>query len=215
MLASSTPRRAATAPAPLAPELRAPALGTLTRAFAADPPCRWVWPDAAAYREFFPRFAAAFGGAAIDGRTALATGDLSGVALWMAPGVGPDEAALASVIEASVGAERRGAVFDLFAAMGRVHPTEPHWYLPLIGVAPGRQGRGIGAALLRPVLAAADAAGLPAYLEATSPASVPLYSRHGFAPLGAIRVGGSPPIVPMLRPPARGGASIPANENLT
>ena len=33
------------------------------------------------------------------------------------------------------------------------HPREPeHWYLPMIGVAPAWQGRGYGAALLRPVL---------------------------------------------------------------
>jgi GNAT superfamily N-acetyltransferase len=209
MLAPDTLRHVAAAPAPLAPARRAAALGTLARAFAADPPSRWVWPDDAAYRKFFPRFAAAFGGGAIDRGTALATAGLSGVALWMAPGAGPDEAALASVIEASVDAERRGAAFDLFGEMGREHPSEPHWYLPLIGVAPERQGRGLGAALLRPILAAADAAGLPAYLEATSPASVPLYARHGFLPFGAISVGGSPPIVPMRRP----AAPRPANDN--
>jgi len=73
--------------------------------------------------------------------------------------------------------------------MARVHPIEAHWYLPLVGVAPASQGQGLGSTLLGPILAACDVAGLSAYLEATSRRSVPLYSRHGFEPLGEIRVG--------------------------
>jgi hypothetical protein len=46
--------------------MRRQALHMLTRAFADDPPCRWLYPDAAAYRRFFPEFATAFGAAAID-----------------------------------------------------------------------------------------------------------------------------------------------------
>jgi GNAT superfamily N-acetyltransferase len=119
----------------------------------------------------------------------------------MAPEIGLDEEALVALIERSVPAERRAEVFDLFDEMGRVHPNEPHWYLPLIGVQPESQGQGFGAALLRPVLAECDAKGLPAYLEATSSRSIPLYRRHGFVAIGEISVGSSPPIVPMLRRP--------------
>lgn len=185
----------------VAPELRHRAIRTLTLAFADDPPCRWLYREEAKYWRFFPRFAAAFGGAAINHGTALSIRGHSGVALWMPPGVGPDEKALGALIEASVAADRTQVVFDLFNEMGRVHPSEPHWYLPLIGVTPANQGRGLGAALLRSVLAECDATGLPAYLEATSLRSIPLYSRHGFQPLGEIRVGSCPPIVPMLRRP--------------
>jgi hypothetical protein len=38
-----------------------------------------------------------------------------------------------------------------------------------------------------------------AYLESTNPRNVSLYRRHGFEALGTIQVGGSPPLVPMLR----------------
>ncbi|MGH6833122.1 MAG: GNAT family N-acetyltransferase, partial [Methyloceanibacter sp.] len=80
-------------------------------------------------------------------------------------------------------------------------PKEPHWYLPLIGTDPAKQGNGYGSALLRHALAICDREKMPAYLEATSARNVPLYQRHGFEALGTIQVGSSPPITPMLRKP--------------
>ncbi len=46
---------------------------------------------------------------------------------------------------------------------------EPHWYLNFIGVDVSRQGKGLGAALIEPVLAIVDAAGCLAYLESSNP----------------------------------------------
>ncbi|MGV1015508.1 MAG: GNAT family N-acetyltransferase, partial [Methyloceanibacter sp.] len=81
------------------------------------------------------------------------------------------------------------------------HPDEPHWYLPLIGTDPALQGKGHGSSLLRHALSICDAEKMPAYLEATSARNVPFYRRHGFEAIGTIRVGTSPTITPMLRPP--------------
>jgi GNAT superfamily N-acetyltransferase len=172
---------------------------TLTLAFAADPPCRWLYPQPEQYLKYFPVFARAFGGIALAHGTVLA--DHGGAALWLAPGAEPEEEALVALVEESVVEPRRQEAMLLFAEMGRVHPHEPHWYLPLIGVEPDCQGRGLGSALIRPVLERCDAAGLPAYLEATSARSVTLYERLGFEAVGAIQVGGCPVIVPMLRRP--------------
>jgi len=202
MLSYSQLETAQSTVAAVRPEDEQRVLDTLTCAFTADPPCRWMYPDATHYRRNFPVFAMAFGGAAIVEGSALMSREGDGVALWLAPGSAPDEDALVRLIERSVPDHRRGDVFALFAEMSRQHPLEPHWYLPLIGVVPARQGLGIGAALLRPVLEVCDAAQLPAYLEATSPKSVPLYRRHGFEPVGEINASGCPPIVPMLRSPA-------------
>jgi GNAT superfamily N-acetyltransferase len=69
-------------------------------------------------------------------------------------------------------------------------------------VAPAAQGRGLGAALLTPVLERCDADGLPAYLEASSPRSAVLYERLGFVGLEELRPLGAPPILLMQRPPA-------------
>src|SRR5262245_54001190 len=202
MLAYSRPETADSTVAFMRPDDDQRVLDTLTCAFATDPPCRWLYPDERQYRRNFPTFAMAFGGGAILEGSALVSRERDGVALWLAPGSAPDEDALVRLIERSVPDHRRGDVFALFAEMGRQHPLGPHWYLPLIGVVPARQGLGIGAALLRPVLEVCDAAQLPAYLEATSPKSVPLYQRHGFEPVGEIMVSDCPPIVPMLRSPS-------------
>jgi ribosomal protein S18 acetylase RimI-like enzyme len=98
-----------------------------------------------------------------------------------------------------VAAERQAQVFGIFERMGRYHPHEPHWYLPLIGVDPRHQRRGHGSALLQHALAQCDRDHAPAYLESSNPANVPLYERHGFAVMDTIQVGSSPPIFPMLR----------------
>jgi len=47
----------------------------------------------------------------------------------------------------------------------RAHPHEPHYYLSVLGVDPGSQGRGVGSALLAPGLGLCDREGVPAYLE--------------------------------------------------
>ncbi len=91
--------------------------------------------------------------------------------------------------------------------MGRYHPTDPHWYLPLIGVDPSQQGKGYGSALMQHALVPCDRDNKIAYLESSNPSSnheprnIPLYERHGFEILGTIQVGTSPPIFPMLRKP--------------
>jgi GNAT superfamily N-acetyltransferase len=55
----------------------------------------------------------------------------------------------------------------------------PHWYLPIIGVEPSRQGTGIGSALLRPGLARADEWGLACYLDTGQPRNVRFYNARG------------------------------------
>jgi GNAT superfamily N-acetyltransferase len=200
MYALSTPAadRAFAVPSKLSPSPEQ-IYATLTLAFAADPPCRWLYPQPDQYLRYFPAFAQVFGGTALALGTVRA--DEGGAALWLPPGAEPDEEALIALLEESMEEPRRDQALLVFAEMGRVHPTEPHWYLPLVGVEPDSQGQGLGTALIRPVLELCDASGLPAYLEATSPRSRTLYERLGFEAVGAIRVGGCPVIVPMLRRP--------------
>lgn len=178
-----------------------PVLATLTLAFSADPPCRWAWPDPQQYLEAFPRFARAFGGGAIVDGTANYYEGFSGVALWLSPGVTPDEASLINVIEETIRGATKDAMFSMFEQMDAFHPREAHWHLPLIGVDPAQRGKGIGAALLRHVLNACDRDKIAAYLEATSWQNVRLYERNGFKALGTIQVADSPPVVPMMRKP--------------
>jgi ribosomal protein S18 acetylase RimI-like enzyme len=85
--------------------------------------------------------------------------------------------------------------------MGRCHPSEPQWYLPIMGVDPLQQGRGLGSALLQHALVQCDRDRKLAYLESSNPKNIPLYEGHGFELLGTIQVGTSPSIFPMLRRP--------------
>ena len=128
-------------------------------------------------------------------------GDLAGAALWLPPNVHPEEEALGEVLERTVSASIRGDLFAVFEQMAKYHPSEPHWYLPLIGVDPAHQGQGYGAALMTYALQQCDREHSPAYLESTNPRNISLYERHGFEVLGTIQVGASPPLVPMLRQP--------------
>lgn len=171
----------------------------LTAAFEADPPVRWMYPETAEYLRHFPTFLRAFGGVAMhEGTLEWAKG---GAALWIAPGSAPDDEVIMAVVEASVPASRHDDVFAVFEAMGQAHPSEPHWYLPVMGVVPERQGQGLGTALMRPVLDRCDATGTMAYLEATTERSRALYARLGFEQMETIRVADCPPIHPMVRRP--------------
>ena len=89
----------------------------------------------------------------------------------------------------------------LGAAMDAHHPPEPCWYLPMLGVRPSSQGRGLGGELLARKLQQIDAAGGAAYLEASSPRSRVLYERHGFELVEEFAAEGAPPMWAMWRAP--------------
>jgi GNAT superfamily N-acetyltransferase len=89
------------------------------------------------------------------------------------------------------------------------HPRAPQYYVLVVGVVPELQGRGLGSALMRPTLDHCDEVGLPAYLEASSERSAALYERLGFRCHRELRLGGSPPLRLMTRPP-NGQTSSPS-----
>jgi len=168
-------------------------------AFSADPIMRWLWPEPDAYVRYFPALVRGFGGGAFESGTAHVTENFHGGALWLPPGVGPDDAALEALIHDAVPEPARSEVLSILEQMGESHPHEPHWHLAFIGVDPVWHGQGIGAALLGYALERIDEKGLEAYLESSNPRNVPLYQRHGFEVIREIRVGAAPPVIPMLR----------------
>ncbi|MEL0047804.1 MAG: GNAT family N-acetyltransferase [Gammaproteobacteria bacterium] len=181
---------------------RGVALNTIVAAFAADPLLRWIMPKADTYLTFAAAAFDNFGGAAFAAGSAYQAADFAGVALWIPPGHDDDEvdANVANLLAQAVTPERLDEVGAVLAAMQSYHPDTPCWYLPLIGVDPHHQGRGLGAELMKYALAHCDEQGLPAYLESSNPANISLYERHGFEVIGRIQESSSPPVHPMLRP---------------
>lgn len=62
----------------------------------------------------------------------------------------------------------------------RHHPTAPHYYLEFLGTDPAHQGRGLGGALVRPMVQRCDEEGVGAYLESSKEDNLAFYGRFGF-----------------------------------
>ncbi len=168
-------------------------------AFMDDPVSCWVFPDERRRREIHPPFFAVFLDLALRHGWVDVTDDHSAAALWLpVPGEEPQEDVAERLAEVA-GDERGGIVGQLTDA---VHPAEPHYYLPIIGVHPSRQGTGLGRALLTHVTDRCDREGMPAYLEASNTRSKALYERLGFVFTGTtVDLPGGPSMWPMWREP--------------
>ncbi len=174
-------------------------LGTIVLSFGSDPPARWMFSEPHDYLANYPHFARAFAGGALKHQSAYYVDDFAGVALWLPPGAQPDENALLALLERTISGDKLAHVFAILEQLSQYHPTGPHWYLPMTGVDPLRQGNGFGSMMLRHALQGIDQQHLPAYLESTNPKNIPLYERHGFELLGTVNVADCPPMFPMLR----------------
>ncbi len=146
-----------------------PAARALARAFYDDPHFRWiVRDDAARMRRLERGFETFVARIWLPHDESYGHERMIGTALWMPPGtwhMGPLRQL--RLMPAVIG-DLRGDALRLLRAvtfLERKIPRSPsHWYLPAIGVAPAWQGRGYGAALLRPMLERCDRERLPAYL---------------------------------------------------
>lgn len=176
-------------------------ISCLVAAFTRDPFIRWMFPDPEQFLHAFPLVLQHFAGGAFEHGSAHRSADYRAAALWLPPGVGPDEEALGKVMDDWLSADMKGDVFDVLEQVGGGHPEETHWYLPAMGVDPILQGRGCGSALLARGLEVIDQDKILAYLESTNPANIPLYRRFGFEVIGEIQSGNSPVITRMLRTP--------------
>ncbi|HEY5876376.1 MAG TPA: GNAT family N-acetyltransferase [Ilumatobacteraceae bacterium] len=186
-------------------------LGTIVElwvdAFSADPYLRWIQPDDRAWP--------AFGGAWMTfiaelvferGHTYLA--DPADVAVaWIPPDValvGPPEVERGrSIIAEHAGEARADAAFATIIA-ARGHAVEDsHWTLQYLGVLTSRQGAGLGASAVAPILAVCDAERLPCGLVSTNPRNVSFYERLGFRVTAEVATpDGAATLRPMYRAPA-------------
>lgn len=184
-----------------------PALaGALTRAFLDDPVMCWLQPHerrrSAGLHTFFSiQLRHVF---LPDGEVWVAGAPGAG-ALWARPGIGRpswrDALRLAPMLPHICAGVVRA--LRLLTLVERHRPYDrPHWYLAVLGTDPPVQGRGLGSAVLAPVLGRCDAEGVGAYLESSKESNIPFYRRHGFEVVGELQApGGGPSLWPMWREP--------------
>lgn len=184
-----------------------PAVGRiLAAAFDDDPVWRWIAPSPTKRDERAGRWFAAEASILLQGHGEIWVDEnLLGAAMWSAPGRW--KTGLAEDLKLalpSVRFLRSGLLRGLKTVnvLEKAHPRAEHWYLAYLGTRPEAQGRGIGSALLAPVLQRADEEGLPAYLESSKEANLAFYGRQRFEVSGdPLRVGDGPPLFPMWREP--------------
>lgn len=178
----------------------------LARAFYSDAPMGWFLPDDATRMEQATRlFAVLLRRFQLSHDLVWMIDSPAGGAIWLPPGHWlPGPLGQLGMLPAMLG------IFgsDLYRALRGQrafevsHPKAPHYYLETIGVEPAGQGRGLGAALMRPMLERCDREGVPAYLEASSTRSRDLYARHGFELTEPFHLpDGGPPLYCMWREP--------------
>jgi GNAT superfamily N-acetyltransferase len=178
----------------------------LAGAFEDDPAMRWVMKDdrrrAALLERLFDLYLRRLW---LRQDECYTTAGRVGAIVWERPGewkVGLLEQVRLGPAVARISGRLLPRKLRALAAMESGHPAEPHYYLPFVGVRPEWQGRGLGAALMRPILDRCDREGLPAYLEASSPRNRVLYERHGFEVTEEFTLGrDSPPLWRMWRAP--------------
>jgi len=184
------------------------AVAAVVAAFITDPLARFAWPSPFEYLRAAPVATREFAGGSVEAGTAYVSADFRGAALWFPPNVHPNGAALEQVFRDTAQPEHLDDLLATFEMMAHAHPDQPHWYLPMIGVEPHAQGRGLGAALMRHAVAHCDQVGALAYLESSNPRNISLYLRHGFEALEEIRIGAAPLVTPMLRRPQARSESL-------
>ena len=164
----------------------------LARAFHDDPLQCYVFPDPAerasrSAAHFLPllRYGLQFG------EVLTTDGPPAGAAVWLGPSaweITPERAAASGLdgLPETLGAAAAERFFSALAAVEPHHYRDvppDHWYVMVVGVSPEAQGKGLGRALLQPMIDRAEEEGLPCYLETAQPRNVEFYKRLGFQPL--------------------------------
>jgi ribosomal protein S18 acetylase RimI-like enzyme len=162
----------------------------LVRAFWDHPPLQYYFPDEAERGRIAPYFfSSAVRTGMRYGEVHATSPDLEGIAVWLPSANYPVTLwrLLRSVPLSEIlsfgrygGARMSGLGQYIDSVHDRLAPFK-HWFLQAIGVAPQFQGQGYAGRLLRAMLARADEAGLPCYLETLEERNVRLYEHFGFA----------------------------------
>lgn len=183
-----------------------PILKVMARAFDADPVVNFVVKQDSRRQRRLRAFLKIFLEPCLPHGEVYVTDGLEGGAFWVPPGK-RETGVLASLrllpkVVRAAGLARVPAIVSAIDVVDKKHPHEPHFYLPMIGIDPEHQGRGLGSALMRPVLERCDREGRGAYLESSNERNLALYERNGFRVTESLRLAKiGPPMWLMWRDP--------------
>lgn len=177
----------------------------LARSFHDDPVMTWVVPQRNQQMRMRRLFEIDLRHLLLPlGEAYTTDGEVMGAALWAPPGKWKQPWTVMLRTAPSflrvIGA-RLSSAMRFNSVVEKHHPSEPHYYLNTLGTDPQHQHKGVGSALIQPVLDRCDTEGLPAYLESSKEANVPYYKRHGFEVTKEIAVPGGPSLWLMWRDP--------------
>jgi ribosomal protein S18 acetylase RimI-like enzyme len=164
----------------------------------------WLFPNADARRRKLPTFFRSLLRASLPFGEVYTTDDARCAAIWNPPGTFPmgwyTDARLGLATTRLVGLRTAACARGLMYFASH-HPKERHWYLQMLGTDPDRQGRGVGSAIMAPVLERCDGERERVYLESSKERNIPFYERHGFQVAEEIQVPGGPVVWAMWRDP--------------
>jgi ribosomal protein S18 acetylase RimI-like enzyme len=179
----------------------------LVRAFTDDPVAVWACRSQALRLKMLRGMYVSRLKQMLSYREVWATQDLSSAALWAPPGHWQtsflQDATIVRHFLHPLLLARLPMLAVGLSGVHRIHPeSPPHWYLSLLGTDPDLQGRGLGSAVLQPVLDRCDLDGVGAYLESSKVRNLGFYERYGFRIVGELQLPwGGPKMWPMWRDP--------------
>jgi ribosomal protein S18 acetylase RimI-like enzyme len=184
----------------------APLAQMLARAFLDDPVASWAYRADGLRLHALERFQATRMRQLLSGQEVWTTDERTSAALWAPPGTWHMSLRETAMLVPSF---LRPSLFVRLPLVGlgwekleRHHPRRPpHFYLAVLGTEPDAQGRGLGSAVLRPVLEQCDSDQVGAYLESSKERNVDFYARHGFRVLQEITLLRGPKMWAMWRDP--------------
>lgn len=131
-------------------------------------------------------------GAALHHDWVLVTDAVEAASVWIPPGIAEltpeDEARLHRLLDERTGAASAGLIGEILGRLDEAKPSEPCYFLSLLGTHADHRGRGLGMALLRHGLDRVDEVGGAAYLESSNPDNNRRYRGVGFEVLEVLEL---------------------------
>jgi GNAT superfamily N-acetyltransferase len=181
-----------------------PIVATMTTAFLDDPMWGPAFPDVERRPAQAAAFWRVFVASSLRFPWMLVTDRVESAALWVPPGEAEltheEEAGFGDFLVTLVGREAAAGILGIFESLESVHPSEPHYYLSLLGTHTAHRGRRLGMGLLTENLARIDTLGAPAYLESCNPANNRRYESVGFIAADRITIPSGHVVTTMWRP---------------